>query len=191
MRRGPFALGLLVLVVLCAASTGARAATDPFISAGAPADWCVRGDGDRSSAEPATATTAATVTVTTTVTVPAHTTKAAKIVDRIVERVDRLVASQPLVYESRASVATPVWPLVPGPESLLCANGGFGADCQAHDPAERPVPPSPISILEQNLAPTEALAPHARDVRIVAPPLGALGAARPGYDRGLFRPPRV
>jgi hypothetical protein len=97
---------------------------------------------------------------------------------------------EPEVLRSEAPTPPAPAPSLPS-DAQLCVRGGFGLDCQMHDPAQRPVPPSPSTHTSPDLASAAVPAlPELESARAPLPP-AVLGAPRPGFDRELYRPPRA
>jgi hypothetical protein len=130
------------------------------------------------AAEPATAPAAAT------------TLSAEEAACERVEVAEALVSSALDLTATAAGAPVPR-PLPLLPDALLCARGGMAVDCELHDPASRPRAPSPpASATPDVVSDTEPEPPAPAATRLAAG-LHALGSARPGFARGLERPPRA
>jgi hypothetical protein len=76
-------------------------------------------------------------------------------------------------------------------DPLVCVKRGQGFDCQVHDPASWPTPSSFHGFAFPDLAPASVPALPERDAARIAFVAARARDARPGFARGLFRPPRV
>ena len=107
------------------------------------------------------------------------------------ERVEVAEALVSSAFDLTATAPPVPRPLPLLPDALLCARGGMAVDCELHDPASRPRAPAPTASATPDVVSDTVPEPPAPDAMRLAAGLPTLGNARPGFARGLERPPRA